>query len=138
MFVDIVQGLDATTVNNLLYISPTDGGPAIVAPAVQITTVSEITHLQAKANVEINPNNAPTNATIEYATDNAFTSIVKRINLTPTALDGGLVISLPVIFDGLNPSSTYYFRATAENESGSYTTPVGSFKSLIRCIDKTH
>ena len=125
-----VQGLDATTVNNLLYISPTDGGPAIVAPAVQITTVSEITHLQAKANVEINPNNAPTNATIEYATDNAFTSIVKRINLTPTALDGGLVISLPVIFDGLNPSSTYYFRATAENESGSYTTPVGSFKSL--------
>ena len=125
-----VQGLDATTVNNLLYISPTDGGPAIVAPAVQITTVTGITHLQAQANVEINPNNAPTTASIEYATDSAFTSIVKRINLTPTALDGGQVISLPVIFDGLNPSTTYYFRATAENESGSYTTPVGSFKSL--------
>jgi phosphodiesterase/alkaline phosphatase D-like protein len=125
-----VTGLDAKTVNNLLYVSPTDGGPAIVAPAVQVSTISEITHLQAKANIEINPNNAPTTASLQYSTDANFTSIVKSINLTPTALDGGAVLSIPVVIDGLLPSTTYYIRATASNESGSFTTPTSSFKSL--------
>ena len=123
-------GLPADTVNNLLYVSPTDGGPVITPPAVQISTITGITHQQAQANVEINPNNAPTTARLEYASDTAFTSIVKSINLTPTPLDGGTLIALPVVMDGLNPSSTYYFRATANNESGSFTTQVGSFKSL--------
>ncbi|MEO0010547.1 MAG: hypothetical protein RIQ39_136 [Actinomycetota bacterium] len=126
-----VTGLTANTVNNLLYVSPTDGGPAIVAPAVQVSTISEITHLQAKANVEINPNNAPTTASLQYATDANFTSIVKSINLTPTALDGGAVISVPVVMDGLQPNTTYFIRATASNESGSFTTPASSFKSLL-------
>ena len=125
-----VTGLDATTVNNLLYVSPTDGGPAIVAPAVQINTITEITHLQAKATVEINPNNAPTTASLQYATDANFTSIVKSINLTPTAIEGGSVISLPVVMDGLLPNTSYYIRATASNESGSFTTPTSTFKSL--------
>jgi len=125
-----VTGLDATTVNNLLYVSPTDGGPAIVAPAVQVNTITEITHLQAKASVEINPNNAPTTASLQYATDADFTSIVKSINLTPTAIEGGAVISLPVIMDGLLANTSYYVRATASNESGSFTTPTSTFKSL--------
>ena len=125
-----VTGLDATTVNNFLYVSPTDGGPAIVAPAVQVATITEITHLQAKANVEINPNNAPTTASLQYATDASFTNVVKSINLTPTALDGGALISLPVVMDGLVPNTSYYIRATASNESGSFTTPTSTFKSL--------
>lgn len=125
-----ITGLPADTINNLLYVSPTDGGAVITPPAVRVDTLSGITHIQAQANVEINPNNAPTTARIEYAKDEAFTQIVKSINLTPTPLDGGASIVLPVIFDGLTPSSTYYFRATATNESGSYTTPVGSFKTI--------
>ena len=126
-----VTNIDASTVNNLLYVSPTDGGPAITNPAVLISTITGITHLQAQANVEINPNNAPTTASIEYATDASFTSIVKRINLTTSALSGGDVITLPVVMDGLQPSTTYYFRASANNEAGTFTTPVGSFKSLV-------
>ena len=125
-----VTGLDATTVNNFLYVSPTDGGPAIVAPAVQVVTITEITHLQAKATVEINPNNAPTVASLQYATDANFTSIVKSINLTPTPLNGGAVISLPVVMDELASNASYYVRATASNESGSFTTPTATFKSL--------
>lgn len=125
-----VTGLPADTINNLVYVSPTDGGAVIVPPAVQISTLSGITYSQAQANVEINPNNAPTTARIEYATDSVFAQIVKSINLTSSPLDGGAVISLPVIFDGLTPSTTYYFRAIATNESGSFTTPVGTFKSL--------
>lgn len=125
-----VIGLDATTVNNFLYVSPTDGAPAIVAPAVQVATITEITHLQAKANVEINPNNAPTTASLQYATDANFTNVVKNINLTPSALDGGAVVALPVIMDGLLPNTSYYIRATASNESGSFTTPTSTFKSL--------
>ena len=125
-----VSGLNANTVNNLLYVSPTDGGPAIVAPAVQVATITEITHVQAKATVEINPNNAPTTASLQYATDANFTTVVKNINLTPSALDGGTLISLPVAMDGLQPNFSYYVRATASNESGSFTTPTATFKSL--------
>ena len=125
-----VTGLDAKTVNNLLYVSPTDGGPAIVAPAAQVATITEITHLQAKATVEINPNNAPTVASLQYATDAEFTSIVKSINVTPTALNGGAVVSLPVVMDGLASNTSYYVRVTASNESGTFTTPTATFKSL--------
>jgi subtilisin family serine protease/phosphodiesterase/alkaline phosphatase D-like protein len=125
-----VTNIDANTVNNLLYLSPTDGGPAVSNPGVLISTIKGITHLQAEASVEINPNNAPTTASLEYATDAAFTSIVKRINLTPTALVGGQIITLPVVLDGLQPTTTYYFRASANNESGTFTTPTGSFKSI--------
>lgn len=126
-----VTGLAADTANNFLYVSPTDGGPVITPPAVQVATVTGITHQQAQANVEINPNNAPTTASIEYSTDATFATIEKSINLTPTPLEGGAVISLPVIFDKLLANTMYYFRAKANNESGSYVTPVGNFRTLV-------
>lgn len=125
-----VQGLSATTVNNLLYISPTDGGPAIVAPTAQITTITEITHLQAKVMVEINPSKAPTTASLQYSTDANFTSIIRSVNLTPSAIDGGLIMSIPAIVSELTPNTTYFIRVTASNESGSFTTETSSFKSL--------
>jgi subtilisin family serine protease/phosphodiesterase/alkaline phosphatase D-like protein len=125
-----VTNIDGTTLNNMLFVSPTDGGPAVSNPAVLISTITGITHLQAEASVEINPNNAPTTASFEYATDSQFTQIVKRINLTPDALVGGESTKLPVIMDGLQPTKTYYFRATAANESGTFTTPVGEFKTI--------
>ena len=125
-----VTNIDGNTLNNLLYLSPTDGAPAITNPGVLISTITGITHLQAEASVEINPNNAPTTASFEYATDAEFTQIVKRINLTPTALEGGDITKLPVVMDGLQPSKTYYFRATAANESGTFTTPRGEFKTI--------
>ncbi len=125
-----VTNIDGTTLNNMLYVSPTDGGPAVTNPAVLISTITGITHLQAEASVEINPNNAPTTAFFEYATDAEFTQIVKRINLTPNALVGGEATKLPVVMDGLQPTKTYYFRATATNESGTFTTPTGEFKTI--------
>jgi serine protease len=68
-----VTNIDGTTLNNMLFVSPTDGGPAVSNPAVLISTITGITHLQAEASVEINPNNAPTTASFEYATDSQFT-----------------------------------------------------------------
>jgi subtilisin family serine protease len=126
----VLLGLTGVTPNKLLYVSPTDGGPAIVPPAVLVQSVSTVTHESASVAVEINPNNAPTTASFEYSTDQSFAAGVVTKNLTPSAaLVGGDVISIPLTLDSLTASSTYYFRATAKNESGSFTTPVGSFKT---------
>jgi subtilisin family serine protease len=127
---NVLTGLTANTVNKLLYVSPTDGGPAIIPPAILIQNLTTITHKSVSATVEINPGNAPTTASFEVSKDQSFATGVTSINLTPTALSGGDVISLPVTVDSLTASSTYYFRALASNESGPFTTPVGSFKTL--------
>ena len=125
-----ITNIDATTVNNFLYVSPTDGGPAIVEPTAIVNTITGITHLQATANVEINPNNAPTTASIQYGSDQTFASIIKTINLTPTSLTGGSSVAISATLDGLQPSTTHFFRVIATNEAGTFTSPVGSFKSL--------
>lgn len=125
-----VVGLNATTPNKMLYVSPTDGGPAIVAPAVQVKTVSRVSHEDADVVVEVNPGNASTTAQLQYSTDQNFATDVVTKDLTPTALIGGDVISIPLTIETLTASSTYYIRATATNESGSFTTPVGTFKTI--------
>ncbi len=125
-----VTGLPDGTVNKLLYVSPTDGGPAIIPPAILIQNLSDITQQSVTATVEINPGNAPTTASFQVSKDQSFATGVTTINLTPTPLNGGDVISLPVTVESLTASSTYYFRANASNESGPFTTPVGSFKTL--------
>lgn len=125
-----VTNIDANTVNNFLYVSPTDGGPAIVKPAVIVNTVTGITHLQATANLEINPNNAPTSASMQYGSDQTFASVIKTINLTPSTLTGDSSVAMSATLDGLQPSTTYFFRVSATNEAGTFTSPVGSFKSL--------
>ena len=126
-----LTGLNATTPNKMLYVSPTDGGPVIVPPAVLVQSVSTVTHESAAVSVEINPNNAPTTGKFEYSTDQTFATGVKTINLTPSAaLVGGDVIAIPLNLDSLTASSTYYFRATASNESGVFTTPIGMFRTV--------
>lgn len=126
----VITGLTGPTPNKLLYISPTDGGAAISAPVVQVRSISTVSHNSAKVQVEINPGNAPTKATFEYSLDETFATGSNTINLTPTEIEGGDVIALPFSLDTLTASSTYFFRATAINEGGPFTTPVGSFKTI--------
>ena len=125
-----IIGLGNGTPNKLLYVSPTDGGPVILPPAVQVKTVTTVSHQSANVIVEINPGNAPTTAEFQYSRDQSFATGTTSINLAPTPLMGEDVISLPVTLESLTASSTYYFRSIASNESGSFTSPVGTFKTL--------
>lgn len=127
---DAIIGLSNGTPNKLLYVSPTDGGPVIVPPAVQVKTVTTVSHQSASVVVEINPGNAPTTAEFQYSRDQTFATGTTSINLSPTPLVGGDVVSLPLTLESLTASSTYYFRSLATNESGSFTTAVGTFKTI--------
>ena len=127
---DAVTGNVASTPNRMLYVSPTDGGPAIVAPTAAVKTISRVTHESADVVIEINPGNAATTAELQYSTNSSFASGVTTINLTPTVLNGGELISLPIALESLTASSTYFIRVKATNESGLLTTPAETFKTI--------
>jgi subtilisin family serine protease len=128
--VGVISGLTDTTPNKYLYVSPTDGGPVITPPAVQVRTVTTVSHADANIVVEINPGNAATTGEFQYSKDETFATGVTSVNLTPAPISGGDVIAIPITIDSLTASSTYYFRAKATNESGSFTSPVGVFKTI--------
>ena len=127
---DVITGLPANTVNELLYVSPTDGFPAIIPPTVALRSISEITHQTAKVAIDVNPGNAPTTLEFEYSPIADMSSGVIKVATTPATLDGGAVQIANVNLSGLSPSSTVYFRITGRNESGVTTTPIGNFKTL--------
>ncbi len=122
-----IQNIPAGTVNKLLYISPSDGGPLVVAPTIQVKSISNVTSSSATALVEINPGNAATTATLEISADAAFATGVKSINLTPSAVTGDTVIPVTSDLTALTPSTTFYARAKATNSSGTSTSAVLSF-----------
>ncbi|NDE72284.1 MAG: S8 family peptidase, partial [Actinobacteria bacterium] len=81
---DAIAGLPSGTVNKLLYVSPTDGGPAIVPPTVALKTISNITHEAADISVDVNPGFAPTTVQIEYSTSSTLASGVMNAVVTPS------------------------------------------------------
>ena len=131
-----ITGLRADTVNNLLYISPTDGGAPIVAPTVALNKITEITHESAKFAIDVNAGFAPTTLGFEYSLDSTFTTGVLTASVNPGTVSGGAATSADVALSGLSPSKTYSFRISATNESGKTLSQVGSFTTLAPPVTK--
>jgi hypothetical protein len=126
---DAVGGLPAGTPNKLLFVSPTDQGAPIVKPVVGMKSVSAITQGSATVNIDVNPGNAPTTLSFEYAIDSAFTTPI-AVPVVPGSVDGAASTVASVSLTGLNPLTTYYFRIIGVNESGRTVSDVGSFTTL--------
>jgi len=126
----VVTGLAADTVNELLYVSPTDGFPAVVPPTVALRTVSEITHQGAKVTIDVNPGNAPTSIEFEYSTVADMSSGVVRAVVTPSSMQGGELQSATSTLVGLASNTTYFFRIRGTNESGVTVSAIGNFKTV--------
>ena len=126
---DAITGLPAATVNKLLYVSPTDGGAPIVAPLVAMKSVTKITHQSADVLIDVNPGNAPTMLSFEYAVDAAFTTPISA-TITPGMVNGGAATTASVSLAGLAASTNYYFRIKGVNESGTTVSPTSSFTTL--------
>lgn len=126
----VVTGLPADTVNELLFISPTDGAPAIVPPVVALRSVGEITHAAAEIVVDVNPGFAPTNLSLEYSRDVNMATGILSTPFNPSQVSGGEVVQAIAKLSALEASATYYFRIKGVNESGSTTAPIGNFKTL--------
>jgi len=125
-----ITGLPEATTNELLYVSPTDGAPAVIAPVVALRSVGEITHESALITVDVNPGFAPTNLSLEYSRDANMATGVLTAPFNPSSVSGGEVVQATARLTGLALTATYYFRITGSNESGVTTAPIGNFKTL--------
>jgi hypothetical protein len=124
-----LSDLKASTVNKLLYVSPTDGGAPIVPPVVAQRSVTNITHESADVLIDVNPGFASTTLSFEYGVDRTFAT-----NLTapvvPGVIDGQTPTTATVKLAGLSASVTYSFRIIGVNESGRTVSDIGSFTTL--------
>ena len=125
----VITGLPAATVNKLLYLSPTDGGPAIIAPTIAFKNMGSITHDGATINLDVNPNNAPTAVSLEYSVDQTMATGVMKAAISPESVTGINPVGVVATLSNLSANTSYYFRAIGLNESGRTVTTVGSFKS---------
>ena len=126
---DVITGLAANTVNELLYVSPTDGLPPIVAPTVALRTVDAITHVSADLTIDVNPGNAPTDLSLQIATEPTFANPI-NVPMSPAQLNGGTMVQSVGKLINLAPLTTYYFKISGKNESGVTQAPIGNFKTL--------
>ena len=126
----IITGLPTGTINKLVYVSPTDGGPAITAPRVFFKNITEVTHNSANINLEINPNNALTKISLEYSIDSTLATQVLKSVVTPDSANGSNVVSAIASLNSLLASTNYFFRIIGENESGMTISTINSFRTL--------
>jgi hypothetical protein len=127
---NVISGLPAGTVNELLYVSPSDGLPMITPPTVALKSVSEITHQSAKISIDVNPGNAVTSLELEYSPIADMSSGVIKAPVSPSTMDPSNIQVALVNLTGLSANSTVYFKIIGRNESGVTSSPIGNFKTL--------
>ena len=136
-----LTGLKPNTVNNLLYVSPTDGEapvvtpppvvvPPVVAPTVSLNKITDITHESANFAIDVNPGFAQTTLGFEYSLDSTFATGVLTASVNPGTVSGGTTTAAAVALTGLTASKSYSFRISATNELGKTLSQVGSFTTL--------
>jgi hypothetical protein len=99
-------------------------------PAINGESAGAITQLGAVLEAQVNPANQQTSYSFEYATSSAL--------LGANSVSGGTVPasasdeSASSAIAGLAPSTTYYFRITVANPTGTTEGPVQSFTTLAQ------
>ncbi len=93
------------------------------APSVITNSATNISQNSATLNGSVNPNNSNTNVWFEYGT--TF-SLGNQTN-TQSAGNGSNSISLNFSLSNLQPNTTYYFRAVAQNSFGTSQGSILSF-----------
>lgn len=88
---------------------------APIAPAVTTLPETSVGAYGATLHASINPNGLTTTAQFEYGTTASYGTTV-IITLTPN--NGTNAQTVSTVLPGLNPNTTYHFRATATNSAG--------------------
>jgi hypothetical protein len=121
----VAQNSFGTTYGNMLNFVTTGGGGYGSMPFVSTNSASNVNNYSATLNGAVNPNGTNANAWFEYGptqflgyTTN-FQSVGNNNNLN--TISGYL--------SNLNPNTTYYFRAVAQNQYGTSYGTILSFNS---------
>jgi hypothetical protein len=85
------------------------------APFVSTGAVTNLTQNSATLNGSVNADSVPTSVWFEYGTQN---SLINPTSINAFRVSSGNSSSLLANISGLNPNTTYYFRAVAQNSEG--------------------
>jgi hypothetical protein len=122
----VLTGTSGSVVGNILTFS-TGGEPLI-------TEVRSSGAEQTSANLEadINPQGSATSYAIEWGPTTSYGNVVPVAAGSPIG-SGEATIHVQVHITGLAPGSTYHYRVTAQNPSGSAASPDQILESLNSC-----
>ncbi|MFN9956441.1 MAG: hypothetical protein ACK55I_25365, partial [bacterium] len=79
--------------------------------------------------IDVNPGNAPTDLSLQIATEPTFANPI-NVSMSPAQLNGGTMVQSVGKLINLAPLTTYYFKISGKNESGVTQAPIGNFKTL--------
>ncbi len=105
-----------------------NGGNIVLPPSINTTVATTVTSITAVLNAKVNPNGSATTAYFEWGTNNTLSS--------PTTTEAQSIGSgtsnqtITANLTGLNPNTTYYYRAVAQNSSGTQRGTIVSFLTL--------
>jgi len=95
-------------------------------PAILSETTSAITPTGATLEAQVNPDDQETSAFFEYGTDESLSVATDVPGDNLAAGFGAQLVGVP-LGGGLEPSTTYYYRAVAANPSGTSEGPIRLF-----------
>jgi hypothetical protein len=143
------DGVAALTIDNqaLSFVADSpDGGPSFVKifeegicicpPAIESTAVADVTADSATLRATINPNNLDTTYWFEYGTSDCSVNPCEKVPAPAVPIGSGkkaVVVEQPI--DGLQPDTTYFFRAMAENGEGPAVEGVVSKTFVTQGLD---
>jgi hypothetical protein len=104
--------------------SKTSEPPPGEAPAVTTEAATEVTTAGAALHGTVNPHGLATTYKFEYGTEKG---VFKKSTTPVSAGSGSAAVKVSTTLGGLEPKTTYFFRASATNSSGTTTGSEFSF-----------
>jgi hypothetical protein len=110
---------------------------AAEAPVVAEEGVSALTGAGATLEAQIDPSFQETSCRFEYGTSPSLAGSTV-VSCQPESLgEGGSPVGASLQLEGLQPRTTYYYRARAVNATGSASGPIQSFTTLASPVVTT-
>lgn len=104
-----------------------DPGIVIKKPGISSTiTAASITTTGAAISTQINPNNGPSVAEVQYGTSTSYGSTKA---MSPDSFKGSTSLAASASLTGLTPNTTYNYRIKASNSAGDSLSANKTFKT---------
>jgi Leucine-rich repeat (LRR) protein len=103
-----------------------DAGNAPIANALE---ANDIMPRNAFIRAEVDPRGVQTTVLFVYGTDPSLTTTIGSLNAQQSPIIGSSPLICTAVLSGLQPSTTYYYRAEANNMYGSSESQIVSFRT---------
>lgn len=126
-------GLAVNDTNGKVYVTNMDAGrvdvfgPAVTVADVTTGSASSITNTGADVAGTVTPLGGTTTCEVEYGTD---TTYANSVPCSPSSIsEGASPVSVTASLSGLDPSTTYHYRVSADNGLGTSTGEDRTFRT---------